>query len=563
MSLLEGYKAGGTVHIILNNQLGFTTTSREGRSSTYCTDVGKTTLSPIFHVNGDDIEAVVYTIGLAMEFRQKFHRDVFIDIMGYRKHGHNESDEPRFTQPLLYKLIANHPNPLEIYSKYLSDHELMDPQIPSRIKTRITETLNECFDLAKQRDHSDLPVIGGNWKGLRRSVDNEFLMSPLTGVDQEVLDQLFNTMNQLPGDKKFFNKTKRLITDRHTLYHEKRIINWALGELLAYASLVQEGFPVRLSGQDCGRGTFSHRHAVLTIEDSEEKYIPLKHINPNQAPFHVYNSHLSEYGVLGFEAGYAYDNPNALTVWEAQFGDFANTAQVIFDQFLSCTEIKWYRMCGLVVYLPHGYESQGPEHSSARLERYLSLCADNNIQVVNCTTPANMFHVLRRQLYRYFRKPLIIMTPKSLLRHPQCVSDVKDIQMGSGFQEIYQDNSVTPDQVRRVLVCTGKVYYDLIARRDKDKIKDVAIIRLEQIYPLPELRLEELIKQYTRSKEIIWVQEEPENMGAWPFIFRKLHHLNIKGVYRKECGTTATGFSQQHLAEQKEVVNQAFSQGAI
>ena len=563
MSMLEGYRTGGTVHIILNNQLGFTTASRDGRSSTYCTDVAKVTLSPVFHVNGDDIEAVVYTVGLAMEFRQKFHRDVFIDIMGYRKHGHNESDEPRFTQPILYKTIAAHPNPLEIYTGHILARELIDPQTPARIKEETTEMLNSSFDQAQNRNHSDLPAITGSWRGFRRSVENEFVLSPLTGVDRDLLDELLLRMNHLPEDRNFFNKTRRLFEDRKTMYEARGIVNWALGELLAYASLLHEGFPVRLSGQDCGRGTFSHRHAILTIEDSEEKYVPLRHLSRNQAKFDVYNSPLSEYGVLGFEAGYAYDNPNALTVWEAQFGDFANVAQVIFDQFLSCSEVKWHRMCGLVVLLPHGYEGQGSEHSSARVERFLSLCADNNLQVVNCSTPANMFHVLRRQLYRYFRKPLIVFTPKSLLRHPQCVSRVEEIEAGKAFQEIYDDKTVDPEKVRRVLLCTGKVFYELAAEREERGIEDIAIVRLEQLYPLPELKLEQLLGNYGRSQETVWVQEEPENMGAWPFLFRKLHHFELKGVCRKECGTTATGFSQRHAAEQRELLERALQSGTL
>ncbi|MCP4295051.1 MAG: 2-oxoglutarate dehydrogenase E1 component [Proteobacteria bacterium] len=561
MSTLEGYKTGGTLHITLNNQIGFTTNYLDARSSTYCTDVGKVTLSPVFHVNGDDIEAVVYVVQLALEFRQKFQRDVFIDILGYRKYGHNEGDEPRFTQPLLYKAIETHPNPLEIYKKSISAKKNLSPGMPEAIRKEVSDHLNRSLKTANSKDQTDIPGINlvGNWRGLRRANNEDLKLSPQTGVDVGTLESLVKKSCYLPKDKNFFKKTKSLFAEREKLVVEKKTLNWAGGELLAYATLLDEGFPIRLSGQDVGRGTFSHRHALVTIEDSEEKYFPLQHLSEHQAKFQVFNSLLSEYGVLGFETGYALDQPNCLTIWEAQFGDFANTAQVIFDQYLACSETKWYRMCGLVVYLPHGYEGQGSEHSSARLERFLTLCANNNMQVVNCTTPANFFHVLRRQLHRPFRKPLILMTPKSLLRHPQCISGLDEIGPGTGFQEIYDDSTVMAKKVKKLLLCSGKIYYDLLHKQSTDSIKEIAIIRIEQIYPFPEEKLLNIISKYKAVKEIVWVQEEPENMGAWPYLLRKVRNLKIKGIYRKECETTATGFVKQHLAEQNQIIEQAFS----
>ncbi len=559
MSMLDGYKTGGTIHVVLNNQVGFTTNYLDARSSTYCTDVGKVTLSPVFHVNGDDVEAVVYVIGLALEFRQTFHRDVFIDILGYRKHGHNEGDEPRFTQPVLYKAIAKHPNPLEIYARKLTELGTLDAVQSKKMQEKFEQELQEHFDAAKQIPIApDQTFMHDTWKDLIPSDKSDFASSPETGVDLQTLRSLSRTLYELPSEPKFFSKIVKILQDRKRTVEETNKLDWAMGELLAYGSLVNEGFPVRVSGQDSERGTFSHRHAVLKIEDSEEEYVPLEHVSPEQARFSIYNSPLSEYGVLGFEYGYASATPNGLTVWEAQFGDFGNGAQIIFDQFLSAAESKWKEMNGLCLLLPHGYEGQGPEHSSARLERALALCADNNMQVVNCTTPANLFHTLRRQLHRPFRKPLIVMTPKSLLRHPLCTSPLEDFASGTRFQEVMDDSFVTAREVTKVLLCSGKLYYDLLDKQQKEQRKNVAVIRLEQLYPLPHEQLAKLTGEYKSAKQWTWVQEEPENMGAWSFMLRKFTLAPLTGIFRKESGVTATGYVEQHHLEQKQIVELAF-----
>ncbi len=431
MSLLRGYRTGGTIHLVINNQVAFTTNYIDSRSSTYCTDVAKVTLSPVFHVNADDVEAVVYTIQLAMEYRQKFHHDVFIDILGYRKYGHNEGDEPRFTQPLLYKAIATHPNPREIYYEKLVSQGTVEETLAKEMEKSFREMLQKSLDIAKQVKKSKVTTfLEGSWSGIRAAHEDDFEKSPDTWVAKEIILDIGNKITELPADKKFFNKTVRLFSERKKMLEGDGRLDWAMGELLAYGTLVREGFPVRVSGQDTERGTFSHRHAVVRVEDSEEEFIPLNTVSSSQAPFYIYNSLLSEYAVLGFEYGYNLSSPNSLVVWEAQFGDFMNGAQIIIDQYLSSGEDKWNRMNGLVLFLPHGYEGQGAEHSSARIERFLDSCANNNLQVVNCTTPANFFHALRRQLHRPFRKPLVVLTPKSLLRHPKCISLIKDFTGG-------------------------------------------------------------------------------------------------------------------------------------
>lgn len=561
MSRLKGYETGGTIHIVLNNQIGFTTSSEYARSSTYCTDVGKVTLSPVFHVNGDDVEAVVYVLSMAMEFRKKFHRDVFIDILGYRKHGHNEGDEPRFTQPQLYALIAKQTSILALYKNQLLLNLQVDESYPDQVEAEFEERLEKEYIKAQNRDHSDVRYLftSGEWKDLRFAHEMDFEKSPETGIDITKLKSLVHEINFLPSDKSFLKKVKKIFSKREESALKNNKIDWGMGELLAYASLLKENFPVRVSGQDSGRGTFSHRHAILTHQDSEEQYIPLSELSKTDAPFAIYNSPLSEYGVLGFEFGYAYLTPYGLTVWEAQFGDFSNTAQVIFDQFIFATEAKWHKMNGLVVLLPHGLEGQGPEHSSARVERLLSLCAHNNVQITNCTTPANFFHVLRRQLYWPFRKPLIVLTPKSLLRHPSCLSHLEDFETGTAFKEVIDDPLIeTPENVCRLIFCTGKIYYDLLARQKQEKIKDMAVIRLEQLYPIPDVQLEQVLSQYPETCEKYWVQEEPENMGAWSFIERKLKGLKLKGIYRAESSSPATGYHQRHQIEQNEIIDQAF-----
>jgi len=562
MADLEGFKTGGTIHLVVNNQIGFTTNYLDGRSSVYCTDVAKTIQSPIFHVNADDVEAVVYTVKLAMEFRTKFHQDIFIDLLGYRKYGHNESDEPRFTQPILYKIIEQHPDPLEIYLKKLEEEDALSSMDVTRIKSEINTVLDQGFEEAKTIIKGDIaPFLEKQWEGLRKATPDDFHKSPETAIDKATFLKIGRKLTALPPGKSFFRKIIKMQDDRKAMLESGKL-DWAMGELIAYGSLLSEGTPVRFSGQDSQRGTFSHRHAVLTIEDSEEKYTPLEHISKDQGKFNIYNSLLSEYGVLGFEYGYALANPNGLTVWEAQFGDFNNGGQVVIDQYISSAEDKWKVMNGLVLLLPHGYEGQGPEHSSARIERFLSLCGHHNMLVVNCTTPANFFHVLRRQLYWPFRKPLVVFTPKSLLRHPVCVSSIEDFTTG-GFQEVIDDGMANPGKIRRVVLCSGKVYYDILEEREKQQIDDVAIVRLEQIYPLPLQQLQSVFAKYSKATHFEWVQEEPVNMGAWKFIAQNmvfepfesmpvLHH-----TARPASGSPATGSSLLHKIQQKLITEKA------
>ncbi|MGI8892121.1 MAG: 2-oxoglutarate dehydrogenase E1 component [Bacteroidia bacterium] len=563
MSQLRGYCTGGSIHMVINNQIGFTTNYIDGRSSTYCTDVAKVTLSPVFHVNGDDVEALVYTIKLAMEFRQKFHKDVFIDLLCYRKYGHNEGDEPRFTQPLLYKTIAKHPNPREIYYQKLLSQGAMDAKLANEMESEFKEMLQERLAEAKQKEKAKSTLfLGRSWKDIRYATPEDFKTNPDTSVKKELLLKISENLVSLPEDKKFFNKTKRLFNDRKEMLKGSGRLDWAMGELLAYGTLLYEGFPVRLSGQDTERGTFSHRQSVIRIEDSEEQYIPLNNLDSKQAPFYVYNSLLSEYGVLGFDYGYAWSAPNSLTLWEAQFGDFINGAQILIDQYLTGAEDKWRRMNGIVLLLPHGYEGQGAEHSSGRMERFLSSSAQNNIQVVNCTTPANFFHVLRRQLHRPFRKPLIVFTPKSLLRHPKCVSTFDEFTKGK-FQNVMDDINADAKKITRLAFCIGKIYYDLDEYREKEKIDDTAIIRFEQIYPFPQDDIDSILEKYTNVKEYYWIQEEPENMGAWAFILRKFTNVKLNLISRKESASTATGSPKVHEKQQQRLVKKLFEKELV
>ncbi len=558
MSQLKGFQTGGTIHVVLNNQVGFTTNYLDGRSSTYCTDIAKTTLSPVFHVNGDDVEALIFVMELAMEFRQKFSRDVFIDILGYRKHGHNESDEPRFTQPRLYKAIARHANPLEIYRDKLLAEKRVDPELPESLANQEARRLEEALEKARSMSSTPLnDYLKGDWQGLRRAVPQDFESSPETGVELGHLRDLGKRISTLHEAPRFFNKIRRIYQDRMKMIEEGRI-DWAMGEQLAYATLLDEGHPVRLTGQDVERGTFSHRHAVLKVDESEEEFRPLVHLGDHQGAFRIFNSLLSEYGVLGFEYGYSLATPHGLCIWEAQFGDFANTAQVIFDQFIASGENKWLRMSGLVLLLPHGHEGQGADHSSARLERMLELCGNENMQVCNISTPANFFHLLRRQLKRSFRKPLVVMSPKSLLRHKECVSDLQELGEGTRFHEMLGDDWATPSKVDRVLICSGKLYYELRARQRERERRDVAILRLEQLYPLPQKQLLKELARYPAAARHIWVQEEPENMGAWPFLLRKFRDHKLECITRPESSVTATGFHKIHEAEQEEILHLAF-----
>lgn len=560
MSGLTGYKTGGTVHLVINNQIGFTTNYLDGRTSTYCTDVAKVTQSPVFHVNGDDVEAVVYTIQLALEYRAKFNKDVFIDLLCYRKYGHNEGDEPRFTQPLLYKAIASHENPQEIYRKKILKMGALTNKECSDIENRIGKTLEQNLELARQIEKAHIDsFLEETWGDIQKAKAKDFEESPDTHITEKALLNIGEKLTMLPGDKKFFRKTENLQKQRKEMLKTPGKLDWAMAELLAYGSLLEEGIPVRLSGQDSARGTFSHRHSVLRVEDSEEEYVPLNNISGKQAMFEVYNSPLSEYGVLGFEYGYSLVSPNSLTIWEAQFGDFSNGGQIIMDQFISSAEDKWNVMNDLVMYLPHGYEGQGPEHSSARLERFLILCAENNMQVVNCTTPANLFHVLRRQLKREFRKPLIIFTPKSLLRHTECVSEISEFTKGK-FREVIDDPEADPDKINKVVFTSGKIYYDLIEEKRRIKNENIALIRLEQLFPLPYEQIKKIAEKYTNALTWLWVQEEPVNMGAWSFIHTNLKEIDLKVIGRPASGSTATGSSKFHNIRQRKIIEKAFEE---
>ncbi len=558
MSLLKGYRTGGTIHLVVNNQIGFTTNYIDGRSSTYCTDVAKVTLSPVFHVNADDVEALVYTIQLALEYRQKFHRDVFIDILGYRKYGHNEGDEPRFTQPLLYKAIAAHQDPRKIYNEKLLSQGEVEANLAREMEVSFKEMLEKSLDTARQIKKKKVKsFLEGSWKGLRLATTEDFIKSPSTGVDEKVLRSIGKSITELPSGKNFFNKTIRLFEERKKMVTEGRF-DWAMGELLAYGTLLKEGFPVRFSGQDIERGTFSHRHAVIQVEDSEEHYVPLNNIENNQAPFRIYNSLLSEYAVLGFEYGFALSTPNTLVIWEAQFGDFNNGAQIIIDQYISSAEDKWNRMNGIVLLLPHGYEGQGAEHSSGRIERFLNLSAGYNMNILNCTTPANFFHALRRQMHRPFRKPLVIFTPKSLLRHPRCISQINELSSGS-FQELIDDSTAVAEKISKVLICSGKIYYELLEQKEKDQAEHIAIVRLEQLYPLPVDQLQKIKQRYKNVKQWIWIQEEPVNMGAWSYLMRVATPLiPLTAITRPESASPATGSYKTHEREQRQLIAEAF-----
>jgi 2-oxoglutarate dehydrogenase E1 component len=562
MASLDGYKTGGTIHLVINNQIGFTTNYKDARSSTYCTDIAKVTLSPVFHVNGDDAEALVYAINLAMEYRQRYKNDVFIDILCYRRYGHNESDEPKFTQPLLYKAIEKHPNPFKIYINQLIKEGKIDDATSKSIEKDFKAQLQKDLDEAKAY-HAQLNEVkfGGAWADMRLATAKDFETSPSTAVKKSTLLEVAKRISDLPKDKKFFRKIEKLFEERHKMATETHIFDWAMGEQLAYGTILAEGKRVRMSGQDVKRGTFSHRHAVLTLEDSEEEYTPLANISEQQAHFDIYNSHLSEYGVLGFEYGYAMANPNALTIWEAQFGDFFNGAQIVIDQYISCAETKWQRANGLVMLLPHGYEGQGPEHSSARIERFMELCAEYNMQVTNCTTPANFFHALRRQFKRDFRMPLVNFSPKSLLRHPHCVSPLADFTEG-GFREVIDDTKVKATDVKRIVFCSGKIYYDLLEQQTTENINNVAIVRVEQLYPTPITQMEAIQKKYKNAKELLWVQEEPENQGAWPYMLRRLRKTSLNTidvVSRKESSSPATGYAKQHAKQQSYIVSTALT----
>ena len=540
MAQLDGYKTGGTIHIVINNQVGFTTNYLDARSSTYCTDVAKVTLSPVLHVNADDAEAVVHAMEFALDFRMEFGRDVFIDLLGYRKYGHNEGDEPRFTQPVLYKIIATHKNPRDIYMEKLLADGVIDASFVKGLEKEYKLDLELNLEESRKKDLTIItPFMKNEWKGFEQVTDTQMLQKYDTSFAKEGLDSIIKTVSTLPSDKKFINKITKIVTDRKTVY-DNNTIDWGTAETLAYGSLLTEGFDVRISGQDVERGTFSHRHAVVKVEDSEEEVTLLNNLEGSTGKFNIFNSLLSEYGVLGFDYGYALANPNALTIWEAQFGDFSNGAQIMIDQYISCGEDKWNNQNGIVLLLPHGYEGQGAEHSSARMERYLQLCARHNMYVADCTTPANFFHLLRRQMKTTFRKPLVVFTPKSLLRDPRCVSTVEELASGS-FQETIDDATVNKKEVKTVVFCTGKFYYDITAERENNGRKDVAVVRIEQLFPLPVEQLKAIIAQYPNADDYVWAQEEPKNMGAYSYMLMNFDLVKWRLASLKAYAAPAAG----------------------
>ncbi len=557
MMELSGYKTGGTIHIVINNQVGFTTNYLDARSSTYCTDIGKVVKAPIFHVNGDDVEALIHTVRLAMEFRQIYYCDVFIDILSYRKHGHNEGDEPRYTQPTLYKAIAKHPNPRDIYARQLIDESIYTADEIRKIEADFESFLEEKYELSKKMEKVHIQqFLEDQWKGYKYAESADFNKHYPGELSKELLLFIGEKICYLPEHEKFISKTVKLVEARKKMLEDSHL-DWAMGELLAYGTLVYEGHPVRISGQDSVRGTFAHRHAAHVIEDTDKTFTPLKYVSPNQASFTIYNSPLNEYGVLGFEYGYALANPNGLTIWEAQFGDFLNVAQVIIDQYVSSAEEKWGLMNGIVLYLPHGFEGQGPEHSSARIERFLSLAAKSNMQIVIPSTPANLFHILRQSVHRNFRIPLVIFTPKSLLRHPKCVSTLDEFVSGN-FHEVIEDDNVIEDEVRRLVFCSGKIYYELLARKEEFDAKDVAIVRIEQLHPFPKEKIDKISKKYKNLMLTLWVQEEPINMGAWRHVSDEFEGQEILPVTRLASGSPATGLSKLHKISQEELIRKVF-----
>ncbi|MDF2832661.1 2-oxoglutarate dehydrogenase E1 component [Chryseobacterium indoltheticum] len=555
MMTLEGYKTGGTVHIVVNNQVSFTTNYMDARSSTYCTDIAKVTESPVMHVNADDAEAVVHAMHFAADFRAKFGKDVYIDLLGYRKYGHNEGDEPRFTQPNLYKLISKHPNPREIYKEKLLKDSVTSNDVIAKMETEFKALLDKDFDASKEIEKNVMDIfMADDWTNFPIAKRGAVQDAVDTKYDLAKLKELAIKMSTLPADKKFINKITRLFDNRIKAI-EANSLDWALGEWLAYATLLIEGNNVRISGEDVERGTFSHRHAVVKTEDTEEEYVPLKEVSESR--FDVFNSHLSEYGVLGFDYGYAMASPNTLTIWEAQFGDFVNGAQIIVDQYLAAAEEKWKIQDGLVMLLPHGSEGQGAEHSSARLERFLTLCANENMVVANITSPANYFHLLRRQLKWSFRKPLIVMSPKSLLRHPKVVSPLEDFA-NKGFQPILDDPTADPAKVEKLVLCSGKLYFELLAKKEELNCENVALVRFEQLYPLQNDAIEAVFAKYANKKSIVWAQEEPENMGAWSYILRNFRDTGIQVVSPVPSGAPAPGSHKMFEKNQNAVINRVF-----
>ena len=558
MSNLDGYQTNGTIHIVVNNQIGFTTNYLDGRSSTYCTDVGKVTLSPVLHVNADDVESVVHAVLFALEFRMEFKRDVFIDLLGYRKYGHNEGDEPRFTQPKLYKAIAKQANPKKIYAEKLIKEGIIDESYVKKLESNYKDWLEEQLqDSKKVKKTKVSDFMDDEWETFDRVNQKDMMMPVNTTYPRIKLEKIVETLSTLPNDKKFINKIKKLVASRAEMFNNDKL-DWSMAEHLAYGSLLEEGYSVRISGQDVERGTFSHRHAIIKVEESEEEIILHNNISENQGVFSIYNSLLSEYGVLGFEYGYAMNNPNTLTIWEAQFGDFSNGAQIIIDQYIFSGEDKWKTQNGLVLLLPHGYEGQGAEHSSARIERYLQLCAKDNAFVANCTTPANMYHILRRQMKANYRKPLIVFTPKSLLRHSKVLSTVDEFTKG-GFQPVIDDDKADPKEIETIVFVSGKFYYDLLEEKERLGHNNFAIVRIEQLFPLPKEMIRSIIKKYANASDIVWAQEEPRNMGAYGFLLMNLKEAkDFRIASRRNYGATAAGSSIRFEKRHKEVIDYVF-----
>ncbi|MEC8048127.1 MAG: 2-oxoglutarate dehydrogenase E1 component [Chloroflexota bacterium] len=557
MERLKGYRTAGTIHIVVNNQIGFTTNYIDGRSSTYCTDIGKVNLCPILHVNADDVEAVVHAANFALEYRMRYERDIFIDLLGYRKYGHNEGDEPRFTQPKLYKSISNHPSVKDIYSNQLVNDKVIDSEEIKNIENNYSNDLNEDLSVSKKEKNVVItPFMQHEWKGLSLAKRKEMLKTFQTQVDENILEKVAKNIFTLDNPVLYLKKVVRLMNERNNMFFNEDKIDWAMAELLAYGTLINQKYNVRISGQDVERGTFSHRHAILKTEKTEKEFIPLNNISKDQGSFQIYNSSLSEYGVMGFEYGYALAYPNTLTVWEAQFGDFSNGAQIMIDQYLSSAEDKWKLQNGLVLMLPHGYEGQGAEHSSARVERYLQLCAKDNMYVANCTTPANLFHILRRQLVTKFRKPLILLTPKSLLRHPKVISKTSDLINGEFLPVI--DDRDKQKNVKSLVFCSGKFYYDLLHYKRINKILNVAIVRIEQLFPLPKKEIESIIESYSFD-ELVWAQEEPRNMGAWGHLLMHLDKAKeFRVASRRFYGAPASGSKARFDRRHKEVIEYVF-----
>ena len=558
MAKLNGYKTGGTIHVVVNNQIGFTTNYLDARSSTYCTDVAKVTLSPVLHVNADDTEAVCHAMELALEFRMKFKTDIFIDLLGYRKYGHNEGDEPRFTQPKLYKAISKHQNVKDLYSAQLLEEGTIDKNHLKEITDEFKEMLNTEFDKSKEDKTSKLnEFMPATWEGFEREQLHAMLQPIDTKYAAEKLKNIAKVVSTVPNEATFLRKAIRILEGRKKMVFETDTLDWGMAETLAYGSLMEEGFHVRISGQDVERGTFSHRHAILRDEVSEKR-INLLNTNPeNKGEMTIYNSLLSEYAVLGFDYGYAMAEPNTLTIWEAQFGDFSNGAQIIFDQYISAAEDKWKMQNGIVVLLPHGYEGQGSEHSSARIERYLQLCAEDNMTLANCTTPANFYHLLRRQMKRKHRKPLIVFTPKSLLRHTKAVNSISDLANGE-FQEVI-DDVLAPDKIKKLVFCMGKFYYDLLEEREILEREDVALVRIEQLFPLHLEKIQQIIDRYPNVENYIWAQEEPRNMGAWGYLNERFDLVKLQVRSRKYYSVPAAGSSARFKKRHKAVIDSVFN----